>query len=349
MSSDITLTALSQLAVLRFGCNRAFISIIDDGNQHIIAEATGSISLRDKDQHAPDDAIYLGVRTIDLAWGVCPHTISLFTGQDMSKAVETPNMIANSSRFVVHDFTQEDFFKDRPYVVGWPYFRFYAEVPLLSPSGVVLGSFCVVDNKPRGHFAEEEVNALKEIADAVALHLDKVRISIDHHRAEKLIKGLTNFVKDHGEFDPAEVPLPISRQSTLNTLNSPRDQSSVSLPTPGAGGVGNMEGPIMSGSTASEVELSSLFSGVTSSEQTKTSSFLYNSSQSAAPTPAEETISLQEAAPERNEPPTVSVKRCVKNADQIAQVFTRASVSLRDSLDLDGVLFLDASRCNSGV
>ncbi|RAQ67514.1 sensor histidine kinase [Aspergillus flavus] len=349
LSSDITLTALSQLAVLRFGCNRAFISIIDDGNQHIIAEATGSISLRDKDQHAPDDAIYLGVRTIDLAWGVCPHTISLFTGQDMSKAVETPNMIANSSRFVVHDFTQEDFFKDRPYVVGWPYFRFYAEVPLLSPSGVVLGSFCVVDNKPRGHFAEEEVNALKEIADAVALHLDKVRISIDHHRAEKLIKGLTNFVKDHGEFDPAEVPLPISRQSTLNTLNSPRDQSSVSLPTPGAGGVGNMEGPIMSGSTASEVELSSLFSGVTSSEQTKTSSFLYNSSQSAAPTPAEETISLQEAAPERNEPPTVSVKRCVKNADQIAQVFTRASVSLRDSLDLDGVLFLDASRCNSGV
>ncbi|KAE8370584.1 hypothetical protein BDV27DRAFT_119243 [Aspergillus caelatus] len=348
LSSDITLTALSQLAVLRFGCNRAFISIIDDGNQHIIAEATGSISLRDKDRHLPDDAIYLGVRTIDLAWGVCPHTISLFTGQDMSKAVETPNMIANSSRFIVHDFTQEDFFKDRPYVVGWPYFRFYAEVPLLSPSGVVLGSFCVVDNKPRGHFAEEEVDALKEIADAVALHLDKVRISIDHHRAEKLIKGLTNFVKDHGEFDPAEVPLPISRQSTLNTLNSSRDQSSLSLPTTGAGGFGKTEGPIMSGSTASEVELSSLFSGVTS-EQTKTSSFLYNSSQSAAPTPAEDTISLREAASERNEPPTVSVKRCFRNADQISHVFTRASVSLRDSLDLDGVLFLDASRCNSGV
>ncbi|KAB8264937.1 hypothetical protein BDV32DRAFT_144972 [Aspergillus pseudonomiae] len=348
LSSDITLTALSQLAVLRFGCNRAFISIIDDGNQHLIAEATGSISLRDKDRHAPDDAIYLGVRTIDLAWGVCPHTISLFTGQDMSKAVETPNMIANSSRFVVKDFTQEDFFKDRPYVVGWPYFRFYAEVPLFSPSGVVLGSFCVVDNKPREHFAEEEVDALKEIADAVALHLDKVRISIDHHRTEKLIKGLTNFVKDHGEFDPAEVPLPTSRQSTLNTLNSPRDRSSLSLPTTGAGGSGNIEGPIMSGSTASEVELSSLFSGVTS-EQTKTSSFFYNSSQSAAPTPAEETLSPREAAPERQEPPTVSVKHGVRNADQIARVFTRASVSLQDSLDLDGVLFLDASRCNSGV
>ncbi|OGM41847.1 sensor histidine kinase [Aspergillus bombycis] len=349
LSSDITLTALSQLAVLRFGCNRAFISIIDDGNQHIIAEATGSISLRDKDRHIPDDAIYLGVRTIDLAWGVCPHTISLFTGQDMSNAVETPNMIANSSRFVVNDFTQEDFFKDRPYVVGWPYFRFYAEVPLFSPSGVVLGSFCVVDNKPREHFAEEEVDALKEIADAVALHLDKVRISIDHHRAEKLIKGLTNFVKDHGEFDPAEVPLPISRQSTLNTLNSPRDRSSPSLPTTGARGSGNIEGPLNSGSTASEVELSSLFSGVTSSEQTKTSSFLYNSPQPAVPTPASETLSLQETASERHEPLTVSVKRCVRNADQIAQVFTRASISLRDSLDLDGVLFLDASRCNSGV
>ncbi|KAE8354731.1 hypothetical protein BDV28DRAFT_73467 [Aspergillus coremiiformis] len=349
LSSDITLTALSQLAVLRFGCNRAFISIIDDGNQHLIAEATGSISLRNRDQHAPGDAIYLGVRTIDLAWGVCPHTISLFTGEDMSNAIETPNMIANASRFIVHDFTQEEFFKNRPYVVRWPYFRFYAEVPLYSPSGVVLGSFCVVDNKPREHFAAEEVTALKEIADAVALHLDKVRISIDYCRAEKLIKGLTNFVSDHVEFDPTEVPRPTSRQSTLGTLKSPRDQVSPPPSTTDPTGCVNGERPSISGSTSSGVELSSLFSGMACSEETKTSSFIHNSSPPAAPTSVQERFYPREATVERNELPTVSVRSCDSNADQITQVFARASVSLRVSLDLDGVLFLDASRCNSGV
>ncbi|KAE8393759.1 hypothetical protein BDV23DRAFT_148625 [Aspergillus alliaceus] len=346
LSSDITLTALSQLAVLRFGCNRAFISIIDNGNQHIIAEATGSISLRNKDHHLPDDAIYLGVRSIDLAWGVCPQTIFFFTGQDMSKAVETPNMIANSSRFVVHDFSQEDLFKDRPYVVGWPYIRFYAEVPLYSPSGVVLGSLCVVDSKPRGHFAEEDVMALKEIADAVALHLDKVRISIDHSRAEKLIKGLTNFVKDHGEFDPAEVRRPISRQSPLPAYC---DQPPPGSLTTGPIGERTAESPNINGSDSSVVELSSLFSGITCTDETKTSSSFYNPSQPAATSPAERVLSSREVTCEQNELPTVSVRRCTESSRRITQVFARASVSLRDSLDLDEVLYLDASRCNSGV
>ncbi|KAE8150867.1 hypothetical protein BDV25DRAFT_153576 [Aspergillus avenaceus] len=347
LSSDITLTALSQLAVLRFGCNRAFISIIDDGNQHIIAEATSSISLRDRDQHRPDDAIFLGVRTIDLAWGVCPHTIALFTGQDMSNAIETPNMIATRSRFIVHDFTQEDFFKDRPYVVGWPYFRFYAEVPLYSPSGVVLGSFCVVDNKPRDHFGEDEVANLKDIADAVALHLDKVRISIDHSRAEKLINGLTNFVKDHGEFDPVDLPHRVSRPPTFMNMKS-HAWSSPAFATPGSTACGNAEGSTTV-STPSEVEISSLFSGLACSEQTKTSSFLYSQAHSVTPGLTEEILSPREAVPDRRDLPTVAVRSTVGKSNQITEVFARASVSLRDSLDLDGVLFLDASRCNSGV
>jgi hypothetical protein len=334
---------------LRFGCNRAFVSIIDDGNQHIIAEATGSISLRNKDKYQSDEAVYLGTRTIDLAWGVCPHTVALFTGQDMSNAADTPNMIANGSRFIVYDFTQEEVFKDRPYVLEWPYFRFYAEVPLYSPSGFVLGSFCIVDNKPRpwGSFGDEEVTALQEIADAVAQHLEKVRICHNHSRADKLVKGLTDFVKDLGEFDPTELPRPISRQPTLSVLKPPRSQPSVTGRGPTNDG-GNNENLNMTGSTSSEVELSSLFSGVTCSEQTKTSSFPYNPPRSSTPTPAEDSFNSKDTT-DGDDTLDVSVKRCVGISDQTAQIFARASVTLRDSMDLDGVLFLDASRCNSGV
>lgn len=55
-------------------------------------------------------------------------------------------------------------------------------------------SFCVIDNKPRAAF-DDEVDMLQEIADAVAKHLENVRIAHCHRRSENLVKGLTNFVK----------------------------------------------------------------------------------------------------------------------------------------------------------
>lgn len=199
----MTLNALAQLGVYRFGCNRSFISIIDGQNQHIVAEATASISLRHKDQHLPDDGIYLGFRTLDLAWGVCPHTIKLFTAQDTSLEVDTPNITANRTRYIIRNFTDEECFRYRPYVVDWPHMRFYAEVPLFSPSGHVLGSYCVVDDSPRLVFGDAEVALLQEIADAVAHHLENARIVHFHRRAEKLVKGVTDLVGNPQTLKPS--------------------------------------------------------------------------------------------------------------------------------------------------
>ncbi|PWY83335.1 two-component sensor protein histidine protein kinase [Aspergillus heteromorphus CBS 117.55] len=339
LSSDITLTALAQLAVFRFGCNRAFISLIDGARQYIIAEATKSVSLRDKDRHAPDDGIYLGVCTLDLVWGVCPHSISLFTGQDPSKVVDSPNVTANASRFIVRDFTTEDFFKDRPYVTGWPHFRFYAEVPLYSPAGHVLGSFCVIDDRPRARFGDDDVAALREVADAVAQHLEHVRIAHSHRRAESLVKGLTSFVKDHTAFDPLEVSAPVptsaATQPVLDTLvrrdePGPRDALlPLAMPL------------VPSPSAASELtgDLTSLFSAVTCSERTVTSTSV-NAPASASP---------RVVVSDHTEFPAIAVMESEARAETLARIFTRASDTLRDSLDLEGVLFLDASRCNAGV
>ncbi|RAK95364.1 hybrid sensor histidine kinase/response regulator [Aspergillus ibericus CBS 121593] len=354
LSSDITLTALAQLAVFRFSCNRAFISIIDGANQYLIAEATKSVSLRDKDQHDPDDGIYLGVRTLDLIWGVCPHSIALFTGQDPSKMVDSPNLTANTSRFVVRDFTQEDFFKDRPYVLGWPYFRFYAEVPLYSPAGHVLGSFCVIDDKPRGEFGDREVASLREVADAVAQHLEHVRISHSHRRAESLVKGLTNFVKDHPAFDPTDVPGP-SSGATLVPSTQPVPPEPLSLAEDNL-----PETPAQLQSTSSEMtgDLTSLFSAVTCSEMTAISTsvnvpgprlFTAVPADEPLPTEGSETRDSSVVVSDHTEFPAVSVVDRQARSESLSRIFTRASVTLRDSMDLDGVVFLDASRCNAGV
>ena len=56
-------------------------------------------------------------------------------------------------------------------VTGAPYIRFYAGVPLLSPEGYKLGTFCIIDSKPRpeGLSLNEKQN-LRELA-AMAVDL----------------------------------------------------------------------------------------------------------------------------------------------------------------------------------
>ena len=61
---------------------------------------------------------------------------------------------------VVNDTHEDERFKDNPLVTGEPYIRFYAGVPLKSKDGYNLGTFCIVDTKPRDRFSKDDVTAL---------------------------------------------------------------------------------------------------------------------------------------------------------------------------------------------
>lgn len=344
LSLDSTLTALTQLGVHRFGCDRSFVSIIDGEQQHLIAEATASISLRNEDNHLPHDGLYLGVRTLNLEWGVCPHAIRLFTGQDSSKVMDTENITANRTRNIIRDFTSEDFYKDRPYVQNWPYFRFYAEVPLYSPSGYVLGSYCVVDNKTRTEFRDEDVAALQEIADAISQHLENIRIVHYNQRGENLVKGLTSFVKGNTQSDYAETfhRHPESRQKlnfqNLNHRGSGFQTDEVN--TSSSTNQHNSDETVVDreSSNTQGDRLSSLFSDAKDSGTTQITTQL---------------SSLAPGSPESTEF-SPSDENCLDItmgdlpiAEIIAAIFSRASILLKSSMDLDGVVFLDARQSDS--
>jgi GAF domain-containing protein len=238
-AADTTLTALAQLGTFKLSCDRAFISLINSTHQYIIGEATQSTSLIDNALR-PDDGLCLGVRALELAFGVCPQTIQIFTSDD--RTISTPNIQADSSRYVIKDFTADSHFSTRPYVSGWPHMRSYAEVPLKSASGYVVGSYCVVDTRPRD-FDDSEIQVLDSVAVTIMNHLELLKSQLEFHRVQSLVRGIGSYaagysgLQEHQTRPSLEAPTqPSSLQPAEEEMNLPvrlvRDDSSRTITRP---------------------------------------------------------------------------------------------------------------------
>lgn len=71
--------------------------------------------------------------------------------------------IVSDGPFIVENPLDDDRFRDNPLVLGEPKVRFYAGMPLRSPAGIVLGTLCLIDHKPRP-FYEEQIDELRDFA-----------------------------------------------------------------------------------------------------------------------------------------------------------------------------------------
>ena len=71
--------------------------------------------------------------------------------------------IASDEAFVVHDTLKDPRFAHNPYVIGSPFIRFYAGIPLTF-EGYNVGALCVLDSAPRPDIGEREINLLRQLA-----------------------------------------------------------------------------------------------------------------------------------------------------------------------------------------
>ncbi|NJL12534.1 MAG: GAF domain-containing sensor histidine kinase [Microscillaceae bacterium] len=81
---------------------------------------------------------------------------------------------------VVEDTHQDARFFDNPFVTEAPNIRFYAGVPLFSPSGHKIGSLCVINDQPQ-NLKPEQTFALKTLARQV-IHLLELRRQVQQSR-----------------------------------------------------------------------------------------------------------------------------------------------------------------------
>ncbi|KAJ9605284.1 hypothetical protein H2200_009941 [Cladophialophora chaetospira] len=350
LAADPNLNALAQLGALRLNCERSFISLIDSQHQHIIAEATRSISLYDAEIHTPGEQLSMGETPLDLFAGVCAGTMPIFTSQAGGK-IDTQNIYADQSRYVINDFTQEDLYKDRPYVVGYPHMRYYAEVPLKTRSGYVIGSYCVVDSKPRTGLEDQAFRTLNEIASAIMRHLDLIKTNDDHKRSIRMLEGLHRFAQGGNMVEGSErnssSVTPSTDASSFVELEE-GDETPVALP----------ERPSLLVQSLSNAQKASHSAGIRHNlVMNSTEEPIPRGEDNAAsppmtsPKPGPQTpegsgnggATVHEHEVQRNLDPGAPETLVADKVDDTKVIFDKAAVTLCRAMDLDGVYFLDAS------
>jgi signal transduction histidine kinase/CheY-like chemotaxis protein/GAF domain-containing protein len=188
---DKILTAFCQLGALRMRARRCLIFFFDVNHAYIMAEATQTLSLVDDAIYEPGDGMWMGHSIIPRDVACCETTVNL-PSFPTSFAADSD---IKKSAFVVNDLTKHPDLSTRPYVTGFPHGRFYAGVPITTPSGVNIGAYCILDDKVRDGVPEKDLCFLRDMSQTVVNHLESVRALSERQQTNRMVAGLGDFVR----------------------------------------------------------------------------------------------------------------------------------------------------------
>ncbi|UYA60213.1 Sensory box/GGDEF family protein [Pectobacterium sp. F1-1] len=115
------------------------------------------------------------------------------TPRDISFCAHT---ILKKKIMVVPDALKDARFKNNPLVVGVPYIRFYAGIPLITPSGHAIGTLCIIDLKPRATFSKRDEHNLQDLASLVMDKLEMRRLELARKASQVRFENIANTSPD---------------------------------------------------------------------------------------------------------------------------------------------------------
>lgn len=115
------------------------------------------------------------------------------TPRDISFCAHT---ILKKKIMVVPDALKDARFKSNPLVVGIPYIRFYAGIPLITPSGHAIGTLCIIDLKPRATFTKRDEHNLQDLASLVMDKLEMRRLELARKASQVRFENIANTSPD---------------------------------------------------------------------------------------------------------------------------------------------------------
>ncbi|KAJ5764818.1 hypothetical protein N7520_004377 [Penicillium odoratum] len=185
-SWDPALTSFAQLGTLRLHAKRTLISLFGRNEQVVLAEATQTLKIQDDDSEDARQGLWIGCCTMSYERSLCKFLMN------NSQAIEKPQPL------VVTNMTLHEDFKNHPDVTNDPHIRFMACSPIISPKGIVIGAYTVLDDKPHEPLDANSIKFLNDIAHTVMDHLVAKRSLHEHLRGERMIVGLGSFLEGKG-------------------------------------------------------------------------------------------------------------------------------------------------------
>jgi signal transduction histidine kinase len=324
---------------MTLGAQTAMISLFGPTHQYILAEASGT----PLDRHC--DSLLLGCCLLPKEKGICQDVAAL----PLSELSDGP-AIAGGSVLVIPDIRDNRRFKQSKLADNLSGVRFYAGVPIVSPRGITIGSYCVMDKSPRKTGLDESsVLFMKDMAETVMEHLSMVQSKSRHHQTERMIVGLGSFVEgkatlqgswlEANEQDTAtrqsgeavEGKLNKRQQDIQDVQDSPESQQ---LPHRSSAKVSSK--PALSNTIRKDPD-----SEVKPTTTSATHSSSGTDSRLIPNQPNSDQASQQNKATLKS---SVSIDDAPEEIVPSAfeKIFSRAANLIRESIEVEGVVFLDA-------
>jgi hypothetical protein len=265
---------------------------------------------------------------IPRGYSVCEHTVMLSPPPGSNNPDSKDNH--DAMVHIVNDLSEDFRFCDRPFVTGGPRAKFYAGVPITTPKGINIGAYCVLDDKKREGLDEAGMQFLRDMSTTVMTHLEMVRAQAEHRIGTQMVAGLGAFIdgasgfqdwadqnadwnKADGDYEPANEH-PLGPQPGLNSASAvaqaavavTESSSKEHQPTLSSSGPRRQRSRTLTSSNGSSVK----FSANTSS-----------------------TLKSKRSTDDIKDPAATNIQK----------TFERAATLIREAMDVEGVMFLDAA------
>lgn len=313
---------------------RANISLFDRTHQHIVAEALRPIPSELEEKQQP--AWFNGL-TFERESSICEHVVTGSAGSQFVPGTDFGLSVDDIPVSIIKSLDTDARFCH----IQDPGRQFYAGVPIRSPEGINIGVYCVFDDMPRPQgLTDDEIRFIREISRVVMDYLEIKRSSEWHRREQRMLRGLGSFVRGKPTlWKPAE--------GALDNHVSIRDRPGISE--------GQLNKKLQSGRTQAgdgqekqqeqeKPEPETPGSEIPTAEH-------HSPGQNGADAPLITTARTDFAEVLDN--PTTPTKRLKlarvlsSSADQLSNkmddVFSKAANVIRESVEIEGVLFLDAA------
>lgn len=326
-SSDAALAAFAQLGAIRLNAERALISLFDGKRQHIVAEAKQSTAIelgpgeQNYDSNAATVPLLLSGTAILREHGFCEH------------ALDSPAVECNGESVLpvttVPDLTKDTRSSEQPYFGSSSHARFYAGVPLRTALGIDIGVVCIFDSEPRASLDVPSQRFIRHLSGLVMSHLEARLSTESYRRNERMVRGLGSMVEGVGSMAN------IRNAANPKSFEDVKDRGGVLKE-----GALNLKQQRLQGQAkpATPDPVRPVASPIQSTDNVK--------SHAVEPRPINSTETI-ESSPEAldNEANVVTLAEDEDDENTIIlkSLFSRAANIIRESVEAEGALFLDAS------